>query len=394
MVLDDDTADEDRATVAAAPSNMIATAVSAIDATVASHTPAEANTATSPEETVNSPDPASDLAAATRRGLRARRPAQQRPYSYDADVLYGSETEMIEEEPITQPPSSIPSRRVSIASLHNEPLGQLDLETLAILQGGVEPEPEHERRGSHGRPKHFKGKGRAWKKEESDEDLEFNPGKKKSAKAKKAKAQQQPKKRGRPRKTILSDDIIRDESDGETLANAEAANASAMVPEGSAKKTRKPTRKSVLSEELVRDDTEEDEKMSASNSAIGDAATPEASTSASKRRPRISDQSVSSRGYEESEENMSYTPKRTPNKSCTPKGTPNQSNTPKSELKQVTVPTLEVAPTDKRSDDGLESEKQDDSIVVTPSDIEAHMASVNADDDDDQELCKLSRNDL
>jgi hypothetical protein len=399
-VLEDDS-DEDVATAVAPPSNITTTAEPNITATTEDGPFSDANAITNRNDATASPDPTSESAAATRRGLRTRRPAQQRPYSYDAEIFEGSESEVLEQIPVDQPPPSIESRRVSVASLSKEPLGQLDPETLAILQGGVGPEPEEEET-SYGRAKHFKGKGRAWKKEESDEDLEFNPGKKKAARARaKAKAQQQQqqqsKKRGRPRKSHLSEDLVRDDSDEEALARKEQASPSPTASEGVAtKKTRKPPRKSVLSEEIVHDDTEEDQdRVEDIQTTTDAAAVPEISTPAPKKRgrPRKSDQSTSSKaspaGNKEAEEAVSYTPNSTPNKSYTPKGEPNKSVscTPKGEPKQIMDLNLEAAPASKMIDEVPDLISKDD-VAASPLGIEVHMASVNADDDGGEELCK------
>jgi hypothetical protein len=377
----EDNTDEDIATAAAAPSNITTITEPNIAATTEKGPFSDANALTDRNDATASPDPTSESAAATRRGLRTRRPAQQRPYSYGVATLgSSSDTEGLEQEHVSLPPPSIESRRVSVASLSNEPLVQLDPETLAILQGGVGPEPEEEGT-NYGRAKHFKGKGRAWKKEESDEDLEFNPGKKKAARARaKARAQQQQqqsKKRGRPRKSNLSEDLVRDDSDEEALARNEQASPSPTAPEGvSAKKARKPPRKSVLSEEIVQDDTEEDQDRAEGVDATTDTAVPELSTPAAKKkgRPRKSDQSTSSK---ETDEQVSYTPKDTPNKSYTPKGEP----------KQSTMSTPGAAPASKVIDENSELTSKDDG-AASLSGIEAHMASVNADDDDEEELCK------
>lgn len=371
-MLDDDI-EEDHTSAAAASPNVAATAEPSIAAPAPAPYPSIASTVARASGADSAPGPSEESAAATRRGLRARRPAQQRPYSYDMEIFEESESDGTEEQPVAQPSSIVPSRRVSVASLSTEPLVQLDPETLAILQGAVDPEPEGEMDNQR-RPKHFKGKGRAWKKEESDEDVEFNPTKKKNAARAKAKAkaqaqaqQQQPKKRGRPRKSGLSEDVIRDDSEAASPSQTMDASPSPAAPESSTKKTRKPTRKSVLSEALVHDDSDGQE---ATGDAQATPATPtrEISTPAARKRgrPRKSDQSTSSKDHDESAQDMSYTPEGTPNKSYTPKGEP-----------------TELLP---------QPESRNGSAPGTPSGIEAHMASVNADDEDDEmELCKLSR---
>jgi hypothetical protein len=403
-VLEDDT-DEDAtaggAAATATPSNITSITEPNITATTENGPFSDATAIKNRSDATASPDPNSE--SATRRGLRMRRPAQQRPYSYDADIFEGSESEPLEQEPVSLPPPSIESRRVSIASLSNEPLGQLDLETLAILQGGVEPAPEEER-SRNGRPKHFKGKGRAWKKEESDEDLEFNPGKKKAARARakaKAKAEaqhlKQYKKRGVSRKSNLSEDFVRDDSDEEEQARQSEASPSPTASEGVAtKKARKPPRKSVLSTELVHDDTEEDHDRVEGGVAAAIAAAPEITTPAPKKRgrPRKSDQTASSKASPapngEATENVSYTPKGTPSKSYALKGEP-KSYTPKGEPRYSMLLHPDTASASKVIDEDPELTGTMD-VTLDTSDIEAHMANVNASDDDDEELCKSLSN--
>lgn len=282
-------------------------------ATSSSHAvPGETTTARA-EEATASPDANDDSAAASRRGLRTRRPAQQRPYSFDAEIFDESGTEIVEDEPVPQPSPAIVSRRVSVASLSTEPYGQLlDPETLAILQGGMGPEPESKVEMS-GRPKHFKGKGRAWKKEESDEDLEFNPGKKKAAaraKAKaKAKAQQSPqqipkRKGGRPRKSVLSEDMVHDDSEEDSMLGTEEASPSRAPSDSAPGKGRKAARRSALSEEIVRDDSDDDADILPNERPTVPAPAPRPATSTPKKRgrPRLSDQSKSSKTQEEPKE--------------------------------------------------------------------------------------------
>lgn len=298
----------------------------------------ENNTILDPDDECNenigtaSTDPAS---ASTRRGLRTRRPAQQRPYYHDAQLFDDVEPAARGEEDFVH---ALPdSRRVSIASFgksyDEDLLEQLDEEAVALLQEGMEPNPLERR------PKHFKGKGRAWKKEESDEDEEFTIAKKKAAKAAKAAAKAKAKakgqvngqkKRGRPRKSMLSEDIVRDESDSDVdKMDGVSRNASQAGP----KQTRGKPRKSVLSEEVVHDDSD-----SVAEEELGDEAMTDAPAAGvlsprpnKRRRPRNNDQSMAatptSRYNEDEEEslsNKSDTPKETP-KSCTPKELPPQS---------------------------------------------------------------------
>jgi hypothetical protein len=395
-VLDDDT-DEGNAMVTAIPS-VTALAEPNISATIESHTPSDMNREAISNGATASPDPATETAAqaATRRGLRARRPAQQRPYSFDAQPLDENESDLDGEKNGVQPSSSIQSRRVSIASLgkgYTE--DQLDPEILAILQGEVDPDPKPDEDG-FGRPKHYKGKGRAWKKEESDEDLEFTPAKRKAAKARaKAKAQQQqqqqqPKKRGRPRKTVLSEDVVRDDSDDEGTTQTADASPSRAASEDSTKRARKASRKSALSEQIVLDTAGEQEEQTKGRDATADATVPEVTTPAPKKRgrPRKSDQSINSKTStdrgQETEEIVSYTPKGTPNKSYTSQEEPDNSYTPKGEPKQTEVVSYLAVPSAIKN--VKEDSEFDSDAVSSQSGIEAHMASVNA--EDDEEMCK------
>ncbi|KAF2851127.1 hypothetical protein T440DRAFT_478613 [Plenodomus tracheiphilus IPT5] len=227
---------------------------------------AGSKTPTQPVETgvqsaAGSPNPTDLSASATRRGLRTRRPAQQRPYYHDAQLFDDVEPENSSPGNPSTAPSELRSRRASAVSFVSKPyddrlLAHLDAEDLAILQDDAEDEEVGERR-----PKTFKGKGRAWKKEESDEDEEFTVARKKAAKAARAKAKSQApvitKKRGRPRKSALSDDMVRDDSEMPDAISANGSPAPSLSPAAAAKdgarKTRKPSRKSLLSAEIVED---------------------------------------------------------------------------------------------------------------------------------------------
>lgn len=404
-VVDDDT-DEAKATAAATPLTVATVAEPNIAATTEKHTPIDASTTSHENNGTVSPDRVGESAsaAATRRGLRTRRPAQNKPYSYDAEIFEDDEDEddvVREEEIAIEPSPAVQSRRESVASLGKIYAEDhlLDPETLAVLRGEVAMEPEENFR----RSKHFKGKGRAWKKDESDEDLEFNPSKKKARAKAQAKAllQQkqlqpgQPKRRGRPPK-ILSAEVVRDESDEDTTMMTDAS-PSPPVWDAPAKKTRKPPRRSALSEAIVRDDTEEDEANGKLNEPVPTAPVPEVATPVKKRvgRPRKSEQVVEPK---EDAVPVSYTPKGTPTKSNTPKDEPKsytpkgepKSYTPKGEPRQRSISVDDVESADMDISDSSEADSDDDAVTVSPSGIEAHMASVNADDEDDEELCEYS----
>lgn len=287
------------------------------------------------DSAVNSPNPTDLSASATRRGLRTRRPAQQRPYYHDAQLFDEVEhTNSSPGDPSTVSPE-LRSRRTSAVSFVGKPydaelLAHLDAEGLTILQDDAEDEEAGERR-----PKTFKGKGRAWKKEESDEDEEFTVARKKAAKAARAKAKSQaptvPKKRGRPRKSAPSEGMVYDESE---VLEARSANASpaqspspvTIVKEGT-KKGRKPSRKSLLSAEII-EDSDSDVDISLNTVSVPDepsvTSTPKSKKTAKARK---SDQSTASRSsacqhdeHEGGELVTSTTPVNTPRKSYTPRG--------------------------------------------------------------------------
>lgn len=286
------------------------------------------------DSAVNSPNPTDLSASGTRRGLRTRRPAQQRPYYHDAQLFDDVEPNISSPGGPSTASPELRSRRASAVSFVNKPydtelLAHLDAEALAILQDDAEDEPVGERR-----PKTFKGKGRAWKKEESDEDDEFIVDKKKAAKAAKAKAKNQaptvPKKRGRPRKSALPEDMILDRSElpGTTSAHnspAQSPSPATTVKEG-AKKGRKPSRKSLLSAEIIEDsDSDIDASL---NTVSARAESTAASTPKSKKvaKARKSDQSTTSRSSVRPQDDVgavepiiqSTTPVSTPRKSYKP----------------------------------------------------------------------------
>lgn len=217
-----------------------------------------------------SPDPTTASAGSTRRGLRTRKPAQQRPYYHDSQLFEDVEPTNGDAQDSSNTSPAAQGRRVSVASISKNIddalLASLDEEAMALLQEETGPEPA--------KPKHFKGKGRAWKKEGSDEDEEFSlAAKKKAAKAARMKAKGQiPKKRGRPRKSGRSEELIDEETDEDKDA---------------VKRKRPPPRKSALSEEVIIDSSDEEEAKEM-----------------------------------EMEVEESTTPKCTPNKSYTPKGLP------------------------------------------------------------------------
>lgn len=350
----------------------------------------------------------------SRKGLRARRPTQQKPYSFDA-LAYDEQDNDLSDIPIMSPAGQ--SRRASAISLQKTyeeppPLQMLDEEALAILRGGLEPGPEHEQeRRRSTKPKHFKGKGRAWKKDESDEDTEFNPSKKKAAAKAKEKALKVPppgKKRGRPRKstTVLPEDVFKEGSDSDTASKLDESNSvetptAGPVAKASVKKPRRVIRKSALSEEIVRDDSDEEEqpyeqpaKMDEEDAIMADAPgapSPEAITTPAKKRgrPRKSDQSTASHTIVETpqveaQEEVPTIPEIRSSSSPTPEQAPSESS-----------PAIEVEQASVKQSSPVEIPVVVENAVVEPTNIvktESENAPIIV--IEDEELCEYTSEDI
>jgi hypothetical protein len=234
-----------------------------------------------------SPDPNA------RRGLRMRRPAQQRPYFHDAQLFEDADTSPVEAggSGSTSPASG--SRRLSIT-----PFTRTDDEGFVETPGESMVDLEHFEEGHDQRQRHFKGKGRAWKKDESDEDEEFTP-KRKAAKVKADAQASGQKKRGRPRKIPLAEDAVHDHStSGAHGVGSAALNKSpTSTPTQPQKRGRGRPRKSALSAELVQDDSSDNESPRKKQNMVAvDVPTPPPATplNAPKKRgrPRKSDQTT------------------------------------------------------------------------------------------------------
>jgi hypothetical protein len=234
-----------------------------------------------------SPDPNA------RRGLRMRRPAQQRPYFHDAQLFEDADTSPAEPEGSGSTSPASGSRRLSIT-----PFTRTDDEGLVETPGESMADLEHFEEGHDQRQRHFKGKGRAWKKDESDEDEEFTP-KRKAAKAKADAQASGQKKRGRPRKIPLAEDAVRDHSTSGTqgVGSAVLNKSPTSTPTQPQKRGRGRPRKSALSAELVQDDSSEDgSPRKKQNTVAVDVPTPPPATPSNapkkRGRPRKSDQNT------------------------------------------------------------------------------------------------------
>jgi len=251
MVLDEDT-DNGEASIAEVSRPATTFATKSKPATSNDlETDTHADEAVEPEDE-GTPDPS---AANTRRGLRNRKPAQQRPYYHDAQVFEDVETE----------------EEVEVDS---------ELEAVSREESLEAPPPS--------KPKHFKGKGRAWKKDGSDEDEEFvTPKEKKAAKAAKAKVDREKAKAGKARAEetqditwALWDALIQDadylwnrnnpdhisnrgKQKQEPQTNGSANDTAQHAPKETPKETPKQKKKigrpkKNLSEDTVRDDSDDE----------------------------------------------------------------------------------------------------------------------------------------
>lgn len=259
------------------------------------------------ETAEGTPDPS---AANARRGLRNRKPAQQRPYYHDAQLFEDAESSSTEGSSelsvLSREPSIDPGIDQEMANFPGMALWDALANEAVELYKQQNPEKDERQlqndRHEPAKTKHFKGKGRAWKKEGSDEDEEFTPKQKKAAKAKaekaKAKADKttvddtpKPKKKiGRPRKSIPSEDIVRDKSDNDTSLLSSSPRPH-PPPQPTIRGRGRP-RKSALSAEIVRDDSDDSARAPAQPSPPPNAKHPApapAPTPKKRGRPRKSD---------------------------------------------------------------------------------------------------------
>ena len=218
----------------------------------------------------------------SRRGLRARTAAQQRPYSQDARVFEEQLLVDPETEGLTkQSPKPKPTKLAQVSYPESEP---------EVVDPDPEPEPEPKRErereheyededeededemlldpendtiaveaeeSSYAGRRHYKGKGRAWKKTSEDEDEDYrSPIKIKGA---------QPKRKLARRKSAPSENIVREDEDFEMEEESVAKEVVTEVKKEASvrdtapkaeKQKRKPRKSHTLSEEFVRDDSD------------------------------------------------------------------------------------------------------------------------------------------
>jgi hypothetical protein len=223
---------------------------------------APADTTTTPKNAAASPD---GPGSSSRRGLRTRTPAQQRPYFHNAQVF----DELVSDGPEAET-DSIPSppkpkqklkltglAQVSFPEVEEERQEQEEVTKLVghddddeLMLESEEPRPP--------RKAHYKGKGRAWKKTSDDEDEDYRS-------PVKVKSSQPTRKIGRRKSTQTAEDSAEDpeseESEKQQRHEEQQVHKKAEpvvqrpTPQPG-KRPRKPRKISHLSEEFVKDDSD------------------------------------------------------------------------------------------------------------------------------------------
>lgn len=214
---------------------------------------------TTPKNAAASPD---GPGSSSRRGLRTRTPAQQRPYFHNAQVFDDLVSDEPEADTNSQPSPPKPKQKLKLTGLaqvsfpeveeeRQEPEGPIieHNDDDELMLEPEEPQPA--------RKAHYKGKGRAWKKTSDDEDQDYKS-------PVKVKLDQPTRKLGRRKSTqtieTLADALGSEESPQQLRQDEEEEKQVDPVPQSPAakpgKKPRKPRKISHLSEEFVRDDSD------------------------------------------------------------------------------------------------------------------------------------------
>lgn len=253
-----------------------------------------------PKNTAASPEgPGS---ASSRRGLRTRTPAQQRPYHHNAQVFEDLVAEPEEQPAAKSPP--MPKTKLKLTNLRQVFLPENtekreEQEDVTMIEENGDEEIDLEPEDRHPRRAHYKGKGRAWKKTSDDEDGDFKA-------PIKIKTPTQPKRQTARRKSAQMNQapVLESELDKAEERNTkddkkdeQAESSTQNNAQSSGKKPRKPRRSNHLSEEFVRDDSdtalEEPPKPASAKKTA--AANSSKSTPKKKGRPRKSDQASASK---------------------------------------------------------------------------------------------------
>lgn len=235
---------------------------------------APADAASTPKNAAASPD---GPGSSSRRGLRTRTPAQQRPYFHNAQVFDELVSDKPETETGAEPSPPRPKQKLRLTGLAQVSFPDLDKErqkaeeeTMLISRNDDEEaekvDDEAMRDPEESQPPrkaHYKGKGRAWKKTSDDEDQDYKS-------PVKVKTNQPTRKLGRRKSSQTAPEneepAIQQQEDEKDKEQIDPAVQS-PTPKGN-KKTRKPRKISHLSEEFVRDDSDtapEENKQSKAN---------------------------------------------------------------------------------------------------------------------------------
>ncbi|KAF1973532.1 hypothetical protein BU23DRAFT_554157 [Bimuria novae-zelandiae CBS 107.79] len=256
------------------------------------HVDAAADAATTPKNAPASPE--GPGTSSSRRGLRTRTLAQQRPYFHNAQVF----EELVSDDPIAEsdtqpsPPKAKPKLKLTNLAQVSYPEEteeerqdqEEEKEVEAIVPVNDEDDDElmiDVDEPQHSRKAHYKGKGRAWKKTSDDEDEDYKS-------PVKLKPNQPKRKLGRrkstqttdgPAEVLETEELTEPQQQGEqekvtvrpaTQSSAQKAN----------KKQRKPRRSNHLSEEFVRSDD--------SDTAAEDVEQPKTKTEAVEKQAAVS----------------------------------------------------------------------------------------------------------
>ncbi|KAL5432912.1 hypothetical protein PMIN06_011856 [Paraphaeosphaeria minitans] len=261
-----------------------------------------ADATTTPNNAAASPD---RPGSSSRRGLRTRTPAQQRPYFHNAQVFDELVAEP-EAEPETQPSPPKPKQKlrltgfaqVSFTDVQEERQAQEEVATLNVNDGGdelmldsEEPQPP--------RKTHYKGKGRAWKKTSDDEDQDYKS-------PVKVRSSEPTRKTGRRKSTQTAEDPSEESASPapakqqrqEDQVNKKVDPVAQSFMPKPGKRPRKPRKISHLSEEFVRDDSdtaleelkEPEIKTEPQKTQLIESASPVQKTPKKRGRPRKHDQ--------------------------------------------------------------------------------------------------------
>ncbi|KAL1601720.1 hypothetical protein SLS60_006635 [Paraconiothyrium brasiliense] len=223
---------------------------------------APADATTTPKNAAASPD---GPGSSSRRGLRTRTPAQQRPYFHNAQVFDDLVSDETETDTNLQPSPPKPKQKLKLTGLAQVSFPEVEEERQESEEGPIttddddndeqlvlepgDPQPA--------RKAHYKGKGRAWKKTSDDEDQDYKS-------PVKVKLSQPTRKLGRRKSTQTTEspaEAPRSEEHPQQLRQDEQEEMQVdPVPQDSVpkpgKKPRKPRKISHLSEEFVRDDSD------------------------------------------------------------------------------------------------------------------------------------------